>query len=143
MILGIGVDIAEIDRFERFKQYSKVRLLEVFTEQELVECNQQYPQGSLANINEFYASRFAAKEAFYKALSNALVKLKITSSTFSFAFARVYVEVVRTTWDLPALKVNWGEFEKKIGKNLPKIEAHLSLSHEKNQAIAVVLLNRL
>ena len=137
MILGIGVDIAETFRFKEWKDYSKERLLKIFSEPELSYLKKE--QG--ASMEEFFASRFAAKEAFFKALSNALMSLKLTKEGFSFEFARCYIEVIKSTWDIPILRINWKAFEEKIGAILPKIKVHLSLSHEKSVAVAFVILS--
>lgn len=140
MVCGVGIDIAEMARFESFQRYSRERLLEIFSESELSQCEKEYTL--LAPINQFYASRFAAKEAFYKALTHSLFLLGYTKRSFSFAFARKQVEVVKTTWDLPMLKVNWKALGDKIGAELPTFKAHLSISHEKTHAIAVVVLEK-
>ncbi len=140
MICGIGIDISQIDRFKSFDKFSKERLLEVFSKDEIEELARKKTDNSSDFIYQFYASRFAAKEAFYKALSNALVSLKVTDSTFSFKFARQHVQVIRTSWDIPALEVQWDKFEEKIGKKLPDLKTHLSLSHEKIHSVAVVIV---
>jgi phosphopantetheine--protein transferase-like protein len=90
---------------------------------------------------ECLASRFAAKEAFFKALSSALVNLKLTQTTFSFLFTCQNIEVLQDEWQVPKLKVTWEVFEEKIGASLPKLQAHLSLSHEKNYSVAFVILD--
>ena len=87
------------------------------------------------------ASRFAAKEAFFKALSAMLVKLKFTEKEFSFLWACKYIEVERGAWDVPTLKISWNVFEEKIGKKFPRIAVDFSLSHERSAAIAFVVLS--
>ena len=112
--------------------------MDVFCESELAQASDLRNPG---RVHEFFASRFAAKEAFYKALSTSLVKLGLTSQTFSFAFARKHVEVVKGVWDVPVLKVNWDALAEKIGVELPKFEAQVSISHEKTTAVAMVVLS--
>ncbi len=138
MVLGVGVDVAETSRFKEWKNYSREKLLKVFGKAELSYLDKE--QG--ASSEQFFASRFAAKEAFFKALSSALVDLNLTKQEFSFQLARHHVEVVKSTWDIPVLQVNWTAFEEKIGATLPKIKSQLSLSHEKSIAIAFVVLLR-
>ncbi len=135
MIYGIGIDIAKLDRFTKFSDRSHEQLLDIYSHAELEDLK-NYSESS---INEFLASRFAAKEAFYKAISNTLISLGFTDVSFSFRFARKHVEVLKGEWDIPYLNVAWDEFEKKIGKKLPKIKAHLSFSHEKDHAVAIVI----
>ena len=135
MILGIGVDIVEVARFAEWQSYSIDKLRNVFSEKEIIAAPKQ-------KTGEYYASRFAAKEAFFKAISNALIFLEKTDQSFSFQFARQHVEVVKVTWKVPQLAVNWQAFEKKIGQELLPIQTHLSFSHEKFHAIAMVILTR-
>ena len=63
MIVGTGIDIAEVDRIAASIQRFGRRFLErVFTPEEIRYCE------SKANKVERYAARFAAKEAAMKAL---------------------------------------------------------------------------
>ena len=62
MIAGIGIDIIEVDRIaEKIEKNSGFKEL-VFSENEIAYCE------SKAHKHEHYAARFAAKEAFFKAL---------------------------------------------------------------------------
>lgn len=137
MILGIGTDIVEVNRFESWKTFSKTQLSKVFTEQELIDCTQE---GILQA--EKLAVRFAAKEASYKALSATLIKLGYTNISFSFMFACSLISVIKTTWGLPILDIKWSAFNEKIGQKLPPITTHLSLSDEKNHVVACVIFER-
>jgi len=63
MIKGIGIDIVEIGRIEKNDpQLRKPVLGKVFTEAEIVYCQK------MAKPAIHFAGRWAAKEAFYKAL---------------------------------------------------------------------------
>ena len=63
MIAGIGIDIVSISRFERLIERYGNRVLEkVFTDSERCEGDRK------AGRPAYYAVRFAAREAFYKAL---------------------------------------------------------------------------
>jgi holo-[acyl-carrier protein] synthase len=64
MIVGIGIDAVEIERFENWHTYSKNRLGRIFSSNEIDYCL-SVPVKSA----ERFAARFAAKEACYKALS--------------------------------------------------------------------------
>jgi holo-[acyl-carrier protein] synthase len=67
MIFGVGIDLAEQKRirtaFERFGPRFRDR---IFTESEIAFCE------SVADKYSSYAARFAAKEAFAKALGTGL-----------------------------------------------------------------------
>lgn len=136
MIYGIGTDIVLIDRFNQWASYSPERLAKIFALEELKDC---CINGVL--IPEKLAARFAAKEAFYKALSAALVQLGLTGQTFSLLFTCPHVMITSGTWQVPVLQVNWAGLEEKIGATLPKLSVHLSLSHEKTAAIAFVVIS--
>jgi len=135
MILGIGTDIVEVKRFAVWKNYSETQLLRVFSKDELQDCL----TGDTLNLQKM-ASRFAAKEAFYKALSQALVNLGFTKNTFLFLFCCQHVKVAKTKWGVPVLKADWGVFETKVGEKLPNIKTELSISHEESYAVAFVIL---
>ncbi|MEN9912158.1 MAG: hypothetical protein RI956_602, partial [Pseudomonadota bacterium] len=67
MIFGIGSDIAYIPRFERWFAKQGQRAVEkILTPLELTDFNQRYSRHS-DRAMAFFASRFAAKEAFSKA----------------------------------------------------------------------------
>ncbi len=136
MILGVGTDIVQVDRFESWQKYSTKQLLRVFSEQELDDCL------SINNCNfERLASRFAAKEAFFKAFSSALVKLNLTNQTFSFLFSCMNIEVIKGAWDVPKFTINWESFKNKIKKDLSNFQVDLSISHEKNYVVAFVIIS--
>jgi len=63
MIIGIGVDIVDVKRFESIIYRWRERFLRrVFTDKEIKYCNtKKHPA-------QRFATRFAAKEAFIKAL---------------------------------------------------------------------------
>jgi len=67
MISGIGTDIVAIERFQRFVDNNNTALLQrIFTEHERAVCMAR--KNSAASL----AARFAAKEAFLKALGTGL-----------------------------------------------------------------------
>ncbi|MBU1007614.1 holo-ACP synthase [Candidatus Dependentiae bacterium] len=131
----IGTDIVSVERFEAWGDYSYDQMRHVFSKQELAYCKQDssYKYASLA-------ARFAAKEAFFKALSAMLVKLDLTEHEFTLLFLCQRVQVKKTTWDVPVLVVDWQEIEKKIQTTLPKLQVELSISHEKKYVVAFVVL---
>jgi holo-[acyl-carrier protein] synthase len=124
MIAGIGVDIVEISRLERaIEQYGDRFVNRVFTEQEIDYCER------VARKAERYATRFAAKEAARKAIGAA---------TPVVALAWRDVEIISSTEGAPQLQFHGRAAE--LVKELKITRAHISLSHERDQAIAFVVL---
>jgi holo-[acyl-carrier protein] synthase len=136
MILGVGTDITEVARFKTWVAYPHVRLLKIFSLQELSDCQND---GQLL-IPEKLAARFAAKEAFYKALSATLVALQKTEKTFSFLSIAFLVRVSYAQWGVPKLVIDWVALSKIINSDLPPLQVHLSLTHEKSYALAFVVI---
>ncbi len=125
MICGIGVDLVENDRLARIiAKWGSKFLQRVFSDGEINYC-EKHAQSS---VN--YGARFAAKESFVKALGIGLgmgVKLK-------------EIEVVNDKNGKPDL-VLWGEAKTQIEKrNIVKV--HLSLTHTRRYATAIVLLEK-
>lgn len=131
-MLGIGTDIVRIDRFEKWKDFSYDQKRRIFSDQELSDCG---------NDISSLAVRFAAKEAFFKALSATLVKLGMTKHEFTFLFLCDHVEVMKQEWGVPKLEIAWTRIEEHVGK-LPVLSVELSLSHEKEFAMAFVVIAR-
>ena len=123
MIVGTGIDIAETDRIahslERFGRRFTER---VFTADEIRYCE------SKANKVERYAARFAAKEAGMKAIGTG----------WSRGVRWQDFEVGRMPGGRPTLIFHGraGEFLAKLGAT----RTHLSLTHTKGMAMAVVVL---
>ena len=138
MIIGIGTDVAEVARFTPWLSFSRDQLYKIFSEQELVECG--FGLLSVLEQAQKMAVRFAAKEAFFKALSAALVQLGLTQTTFSFLFLCKHVQLLKTTWDVPQLYVDWQAIEHKIGAVLPLLKTHVSVAHERLHVVAFVVL---
>lgn len=140
MITGIGTDIVEVTRFEAWVQ-EPLKLSTLFTAQEIADC--VTPNTDKHHIAERLAARFAAKEAFYKALSATLVTLNIfPQQLFTLIFTAPQIAVSMSNLGTPTLIINWKSFYEKIGTTLPPLTAHLSLSHEKTHALAFVVISR-
>ena len=123
MIVGTGVDIAEVDRIEAaVTRFGDRFLRRVFTPSEVSYCLGK------PNAAERLAARFAAKEAGMKAIGTGL-RNGITWQD---------VEVVRLPGQRPILQFHdkAAEFAARLGCK----RTHLSLSHTKEQAIAHVIL---
>ena len=125
MIRGIGTDIVEIARIRKLiEKYGDHFLDKVYTADEIALCSRK----ALPPIH--YAGRWAAKEAFYKALCDewqVLSSWKSIQVLTDSASGRPFVEVLDT-------KLN----EKFLAERIEKV--HLSISHEKTMCTAVVIL---
>ena len=121
MILGIGTDIAEVARIAKSIENNSFKE-KVFSKNEITYCEAK------ANKAESFAARFAAKEAFFKALG--------TGWRGGMAFNEV--EVVNDELGKPTLNVSGKTAEIIKEKKIKTI--HVSLSHTKEMAIAMVVL---
>ena len=138
MILGIGIDVVHVDRFVRWNDYPPHRLYRVFSEQEITDCRDT--NGAL--VPEKLAIRFAAKEAFYKALSSALVNLELQFKPFALLAVCRFIEVLYGAHGVPILHVEWKSLQGLGQFQLPKTISHLSMSHEKHCAVTMVLIEQ-
>ena len=122
MIVGIGIDVAEVKRIAEVIESQGERFLKrVFTRDEVAYCQQ------FRNKYERFAGRFAAKEAAMKALGTG----------WSRGVRWVDVEVVRHRGRRPTLELK-GE-ARKIADGLGVKNIALSITHTVEQAIAQVI----
>ena len=122
MIVGIGIDVAEVKRIRAVIESQGERFLRrVFTLEEVAHCEK------FKNKYERYAGRFAAKEAAMKALGTG----------WSRGVRWVDVEVVRTRGGRPILELK-GE-ARKVADRLGVKNIALSMTHTVEQAIAQVI----
>jgi holo-[acyl-carrier protein] synthase len=123
MIIGTGIDIAEVPRIRRsIERFGERFLQRIYTPAEIRYCD------SKANRVERYAARFAAKEAAMKALGTG----------WSHGVRWRDCEVGRMPGGRPTIIFHGkaGEIAARMGvKN-----SALSLSHTADQAIAEVIL---
>jgi holo-[acyl-carrier protein] synthase len=115
MIIGIGIDILEVGRIQKVVERNARFLDRVFTEREI-----QYSQPK-RNKYQHLAARFAAKEAFFKAVGKRI--------------SWTDVEVVNEPSGQPRLVVQAKE-------DFGFTTSHLSLSHLAEYALAVVILEK-
>lgn len=123
MILGSGVDLCEVPRIEAAVARYGSRFLErIFTAREIAYADRK------ANRFERYAARFAAKEAGMKALGTGWHG-GITWRDF---------EVVNLPSGRPTLNFHGRAAE--VAAKLGVRHVALSLTHTKEQALAMVIL---
>jgi holo-[acyl-carrier protein] synthase len=122
MIVGMGIDVAEVKRIGKVIEAQKERFLRrVYTAEEVAYCEQ------FKNRYERYAGRFAVKEAAMKALGTG----------WSRGVRWVDVEVVRQRGGRPMLALK-GE-AKKIADALGVKNIAVSITHTADQAFAQVI----
>jgi len=123
MIVGTGVDIAEVARIRTaVERFGERFLKRVFTQEEIRYCT------SKINTDERLAARFAAKEAAMKAIGTGL-RRGVTWQD---------VEVVRQLGGRPGLRLTGKAQEFAAALGCTRI--HLSLSHTEDLSIAHVIL---
>jgi len=123
MILSTGIDIIEVYRIRDTIARTPRFASRVFTESE-----REYCETRGVTAAQSYAARFAAKEAFLKALKTGW-RGKITWHD---------MEILNDADGVPTLRVN-GEARRILdGMGEPRV--HLSLSHTTEHAIAYVIL---
>lgn len=116
-----GIDIVEIKRIKSIINKRKNFISKMFTSREIEYCSNK------KNPYPHYASRFAAKEAFLKAVGSGWQgKLKWTE-----------IEVSNDKFGKPGIIVIKTSKFKGL-KNFKRIE--LTISHDKNYAVALVAM---
>lgn len=122
MIVGMGIDIAEVERIKgAIERHGEVFLRRIFTAKEREYCER------FRNKFERYAGRFAVKEAAMKALGTG----------WSRGVRWVDIEVARQKGGRPTL-VLAGE-ARKIADRLGVKHMALSITHTAAQAWAQVI----
>lgn len=123
MILGTGVDLAEVARIRAsIERYGDRFTHRVFTEGEIAYVERK------ANKYERYAARFAAKEAGMKAIGTG----------WSNGVRWRDLEVANLPSGRPTLVLHGAAGE--IAASLGVKVVHLSLTHTSGQALAYVVL---
>ena len=129
MIFGIGTDIAKVSRFEKWIKNPEM-FMRFFNGKEIADSK------SSQALCEHYAARFAAKEAFSKALGTGIS-----------AFELKDVFITNDKNGKPLLNVEGKArnlLQEKVcaftGRSESSYSLHVSLSHEKEYAIAFVII---
>ena len=124
-IFGIGTDIIKTSRFKKLIK-TKSLLKRLFSELEITKCSK------IKNYTNCYAKRFAAKEAFSKALGTGIAKginfneIVVLNNKNGKPFIRL-------------IKKTKKNVEKRLRNKKYKIS--LSLSDEANYAVAFVTIS--
>ena len=124
MIIGIGTDIVELDRVEKALE-GHAFSARVFHEDECAYCESRGRQKSAS-----YAARFAAKEAFVKAIGTGFC-----------GGTPADIEVRRGDGERPEIILHGAYLAAAEAKKVTNI--HLSMSHSRQYAVAQVILEAL
>lgn len=123
MIFGIGTDIIEVSRMEKHLENNEALQKKLYTEDEQKYC----VRGKVTRA-QCFAARFAAKEAFFKALG--------TGYRYGMAFHEI--EILNDELGKPFINPHGKVKEYLEEKKIKSI--HLSISHVKEMANAFVVL---
>ena len=126
MIIGIGIDIVDTSRIEEIlNKYGKKFESRCFTKVENSDSKK------VSNKINFYAKRYAAKEACSKALGTG----------FSGGILWKDISIINDTYGKPNIKL-FDKAKERIKKLTNKsYSIHVSLSDEKNYAVANVIIS--
>ncbi|MFQ3547750.1 MAG: holo-ACP synthase [Termitinemataceae bacterium] len=124
MICGIGIDVVHVHRLEHWIQVPG--LLERFFHPQELETARSRGHGMAVSL----AARFAAKEAFGKALGTGLSGIVLKD-----------ILVENRHNGQPEIKLYGTALEALRRSGANKI--HVSLTHEHDNAIAIILLERI
>jgi holo-[acyl-carrier protein] synthase len=122
MILSTGIDIVEVYRIAETMTRTPR-----FTERVFTKWEREYCDAKGAAAAQSYAGRFAAKEAFLKALQTGW-RGKITWHD---------IEILSDDQGVPLLNIS-GEAST-LFKNTGATRSHLSISHTSEHAVAQVI----
>ncbi|MBR6012879.1 MAG: holo-ACP synthase [Selenomonadaceae bacterium] len=122
MIIGIGIDVIEIERIKKAVQNEHFKN-KVYTKIEQNYCESRGNQSAAS-----YAARFAAKEAFFKAMGTG-INTELTD-----------VEVINNELGQPEIFLHGKAFQ--AAKNLGVEKIFVSLSHSREYATATAVIEK-
>lgn len=122
MIIGIGVDLVKIERVRKLLDNYTEFITQVFTAGEIEFCRAK------ADSASSFAARFAAKEAMMKALGTG----------WNEKVNWLDIEVINERQGKPILKIGGRTLQ--LMQQMGVRQTHLSLSHERDYALAFVVL---
>jgi holo-[acyl-carrier protein] synthase len=123
MVLGLGIDIIEINRIrESIDKYGENFLQKVYTPLEIEYCSGK------ANKYQHFAARFAAKEAVYKAFN--------TSHQEGLSWQDI--EIMNEPSGMPIVKLN-GKLKSFLTEDK---QLKISISHSDNFVTCVAIIDQ-
>ncbi|RKZ32136.1 holo-[acyl-carrier-protein] synthase [bacterium] len=123
MIIGVGIDIVEIERIRRIIEHYGDKFIErIFTVSERKYCHNKMDYAGC------YAGKFAGKEAFLKALGTGLAR----------NIRWKEIEIITEKSGKPQIIVKGNVL--RLIEQLNIIRIYISISHSKENAMAMVIL---
>ncbi len=136
MIIGIGIDLISNDRIKKIiKKFDQNFKEKIFSKNELNDFENRYKNQDKLNQNaiNFFAKRFASKEAFSKALGIGIGR----GIDFND------IEISNDNLGKPFIKIlNNKEAKIKEILNCQEFNIHLTISDEKSISGAVVIIEK-
>ena len=137
MIIGIGIDLISNDRIKKIiKKFDQNFKEKIFSKNELNDFENRYKNQEKLNQNaiNFFAKRFASKEAFSKALGTGIGR----GIDFND------IEISNDKLGKPFIKIlNNKEAKIKEILNCQEFNIHLTISDEKSISGAVVIIEKI
>jgi len=122
LILGIGTDIIEVERFKKQIEKTEGLLEKLFSRNEIEYCqSKRHPE-------QHFAARFAAKESFFKALGTG----------WRYGLQHNEIEITNDELGKPNLNIKGKSKEICEKYNIKNI--NVSLSHLKEIVNAIVII---
>lgn len=121
-MIGIGVDLCEVDRMRMALERTPSLRARVFTDEEQAYCDQR------KDPTERYAARFAAKEAVMKAMGVGIGACKWRE-----------IEVAKASSGAPSVLLHGGALALADGLGISGWRLTLTHTHRVAEAIAVAL----
>lgn len=143
MIIGVGVDLVDIESFASQLDSPGTAYARAFTGQEHRTAKSR--AGISGSVNAHLAARWAAKESFIKAWSAALIGTPPPLAQEDVIWSQI--EVISDRWGRPSLRIHAplaATVEASIAdRHGPGTTAwHVSLSHDGGMAMATVIADR-
>lgn len=127
-MINIGIDLVEIARFKDWHTFTHKSLLRIFSSQEIEYCLSVPIKSS-----ERFAARFAAREAFLKALHQAIPEIKIPLLKICKA-----IQIINTSNGAPQIIVDWDAL--KLNRHI--FNCSVSWTHTKTVATTIVVIEK-
>ena len=123
-LFGVGTDIIRVNRLKKSLK-KKLFLSRIFNAEEIIKCKR------IKKNSNCYAKRFAAKEAFSKALGTGISKgINFNEIVvLNEKSGKPYIKLINKTKKI---------VERKLKKKIYKIS--LSIADEKDYAVAIVTI---